>query len=79
MNRYFIIDLTIENMLAMVGKSVGNFQDQRTSLDNTKIIIKLAEGDNNNYTELAPYQEFTKEQILIELQKPEWSNPLLII
>lgn len=77
MNRYFIIDLTIENMMAMIGKIVGNFQDQRTSLDNTKLLIKLAIGDENNYTELAPYQEYTHEEILIELQKPEWSNPLI--
>lgn len=76
MNRYFIIDLTIENMMAMIDKIVGNLQDQRTSLDNTKVLIKLVEGDENNYTELASYPEYTYEQILIEMQKPEWSNPL---
>ena len=64
-------------MFNLIGKIVGNFQDQRTSLDNTLVLIKLADGDENNYTELAPYQEYTHEEILIELQKPEWSNPLI--
>ena len=77
MNRYFIIDLTIENMISMIGKIVGNFQEQRTTLDNTKVLVKLPVGDTNNYTELIPYTECTHEQILVELQKSEWSNPLI--
>lgn len=74
MNRYFIIDLTIENMMAMIGKIVGNLQDQRTNLDNTKVLVKLTVGDKNNYTELANYPEYNYEEILIEMQKSEWQS-----
>ena len=60
--------------MGMIGKIVGNHQEQRSSLDNTKLVIKLAEGDNNNYVELIPYTEYTQAQILVELQKNKKSR-----
>jgi len=78
-NRYYIIDLTINIMISLKNIIVGNFQDLRTNNDKTLAIIKLKDGDTTNYTVLEPYTEYTHEEILIELQKPEWSNPLLII
>jgi len=66
-------------MFNLIGKIVGNFQEQRTSIDNTLVLIKLADGDENDYTELASYTEYTYEEILIELQKPEWINIITMI
>ena len=76
--RYFIIPLTMELMFNLIGKIVGNFQEQRTSVDNTLVLVKLAEGDTNNYPELASYTEYNQAQILTILQTSEWSNPLPI-
>lgn len=73
MNRYFIINLTAQDMLNMIGKIVGNFQDQRANNDKTRVIVKLKQGDETNYLELANYSEYTYEQILEELQNPEWN------
>lgn len=72
-NRYYIIDLTMENMLALVNKTVGNFQEQRTNNNDTKVIIKLRDGDETIYPELAGYTEYDNVGILIELQNPEWN------
>jgi flagellar basal body-associated protein FliL len=77
--RYFIIPLSMELMFNLIGKIVGNFQEQRTSLDNTLVLVKLAEEDTNDYPELANYTEYNRAQILTILQTPEWSNPFPII
>ena len=73
-NRYFIIDLPNPNMLQIYDIVVGDTTTQRTSLDGTKIMVKLPEGDDTNYGILQNATEYTHEEIIIELAKPEWSK-----
>jgi len=73
-NRYYIIDLTMENMFNLINKIVGNFQEQRISLDNTLVVIKLKDGDTNIYPELSKYKEYTYSEILKILSTQIWTD-----
>jgi hypothetical protein len=51
-------------------------QPQRYNLAQTKIVVKLHEGDHEEHPELVGYQEYNHEEILIALDNNEWiSNP----
>lgn len=72
-NRYYIVNATDPNLPQIESVIVGLPQNQRYSIDKTQIVVKLHEGDHNNYTFLADYQEYNHEQILIVMSSPEWS------
>lgn len=72
-NRYYIVDLSMENMIMLVNKIVGNLQEQRINNTQTKMVVKLAHEDTNDYPELSLFSEFDYEGILVELKKPEWN------
>lgn len=77
MNRYFIGTLPYNDMAEIYDIIVGTLETQRKNNTNNKIVIKLPVGDINNHAVLNSFTEYTHEQILVELQKPEWSNPLI--
>ena len=75
-NRYFIINGDDPNKDAIMEYVVQTGQKQRCNLAETKIVIKLHEEDHEEHPELANYQEYNHEEILIALDNDEWRvNP----
>ena len=74
-NRYFIIDAADPNKDAIMQYVAQTGQKQRCNLAETKIVIKLHEGDHENHPELVDYQEYNYEEILIALDNDEWRIP----
>ncbi len=72
MNRYFIGTLPHNDMARIYDIIVGTPEAQRTNNTNNKVVVKLPLGDTNTHAALNSFKEYTHEQILIELQKPEW-------
>lgn len=72
-NRYFIINADDPNIFQIEEVIVGNITTQRYSIDKTQIVVKLHEGDHSDYPFLSDYQEYNHEQILIQMNTPEWS------
>lgn len=75
-NRYFFIEASDVNLDSILNVIVGTLDEQRYSLDNTKIVVKLHDGDYSDYAFLAIYPEYNHEQVLIELQSAEWTMEL---
>ena len=73
-NRYFIINANDPNLMAIIAFCVGNLGTQRYSIDKTKLVIKLCEGDDSTHEELSGYTEYNHEQILAALENSEWVN-----
>jgi hypothetical protein len=73
-NRYFTIEANDPNLDEIAQVFVGELDTQRYSLDGTKIVIKLHEGDHSEYGFLAQYQEYNNDQILDVLQTAEWTG-----
>lgn len=72
-NRYFIIPNEESLKSSILNIILGTYEEQRYSLDNTKLVIKLADNDLENYPILSNYTEYTHDEIIIELQKSEWN------
>lgn len=79
MNRYFIIILPFDKMSEIYDIIVETPETLRNNDTNSKVVVKLPKGDTTKYAVLNSFKEYTHEQILIELQNPEWANPLPII
>ncbi len=73
-NRYFIINADDPNLQEINAVIVGTHESQRYSLDATKIVVKLHEGDHSEYEFLADYPEHNHEEILISLNSAEWTG-----
>jgi hypothetical protein len=71
-NRYFIIDTNDPNLLEIERIIVGRLSEQRLSIDKQLMVIKLPEGDHNEYAILAQYQEYNHEEILNALNNDRW-------
>jgi hypothetical protein len=74
-NRYFIIDAADPNKDAIMQYVAQTNDKQRCNIAETKIVIKLHNGDHSNHAELAGYEEYTHHQILEELNNSEWTVP----
>ena len=82
--RYFIVELPNENVIHSLEVCIGDNDTQRYSLDNSKLYVKTnAMLLNNKIDSGTPMNiiippglstEYTLDEILIELQKPEWTN-----
>ncbi len=72
-NRYFIGTLPNSDMSKIYDVIIGNSETQRANKTNNKVVIKLRMGDVINHSVLRSFQEFTHNQILTELQNPEWN------
>ena len=71
-NRFFIVNDDDDNIDDIINVSIGDLQEQRCSLDKTLIVIKLHEGDTNNYDFLSNYTEYDEEEILEALNNDTW-------
>ena len=74
-NRYFIIDAADPNKDAIMQYLAQTGQKQRCNFAETKIVIKLHEGDHEDHLELVNYQEYNHEEIIIALDNDEWRIP----
>ncbi len=74
-NRFFIINADDPNKDAIMQYVAQTGQKQRCNLAETKIVIKLHEGDHEDHPELVVYQEYNHEEILIALDNDEWRIP----
>lgn len=74
-NRYYIINASDPDILQIEEVIVGVIQQQRPSLDKTQIVVKLHEGNHNDYPVLSQYTEYNHENILIAMRTPEWTPP----
>jgi hypothetical protein len=74
MNRYFIGVLPNNNMAQIYNIIVGTPETQRSNNINNKVVVKLPLGDNTNHAVLNSFQEYTHEQVLVELLKLEWND-----
>lgn len=72
-NRYYTIEANDPNLDQIAQVIVGDLDTQRYSMDQTKMVIKLHEGDHSEYGFLAQYQEYNHDQILDILQTAEWT------
>jgi len=72
-NRYFPIDANDPNMSEIDAVIVGIPENQRYNVDLSQIVVKLHEGDHNDYYFLELYPEFNHDGILIYLNSPEWT------
>ena len=75
-NRYFIANVPNPNMSQIYDIVIGTEASQRFSLDGKKVVVKLPLGDNTNYGVLQNATEYTHENILIEMEKPEWNKTI---
>lgn len=71
-NKYYIINADDPNLSEIEDVIVGQPDTQRYSIDNTKIVVKLHEGDHHSYTFLSEYLEENHQQILVSIDTPEW-------
>jgi len=74
-NRYYIINASDPDILQIEEVIVGVIQQQRPSLDETQIVVKLHEGNHNNYPVLSQYTEYNHENIVTVMRTPEWTPP----
>ena len=73
-NRYYIVDANDPNMDEIINVSVGELNTQRLSLDGTLMVIKLHDGDHNDYSFLSQYNEYSHAEILPIMASSEWTD-----
>lgn len=76
-NRFFIVPIVNPKIEQIKALAVNGAKDARHSLDGSKVLIKLPSADEDTHNELNPFNEYTHEEILIELDKPEWNNNIV--
>lgn len=75
-NRFFIINADDPNIDAIMELVAQTGQKQRCNFAETKIAVKLHEGDHENHEVLDQYQEYNHKEIEIALDNDEWRvNP----
>jgi len=74
-NRYFIIDKNDSDMSQIEAVMKGALIKQRPSVDVTLLVIKLHEGDHNDYPVLSQYVEYNNKNIVTVMRTPEWTPP----
>lgn len=74
LNLYCIIELPNPNMIKIYDVVVGDQTGQRTSLDGTKVMVKLPLGDLGETGILTNEIKITHVQAKAELRKPEWTD-----
>ena len=74
--RFFFVLLTDENLKQILDVCQGSMDCinvQRHSLDGTMIMVKLQEGDENNYPFL-PDDEYNENTVGVILDTPAWTS-----
>lgn len=72
-NRYFTPNIPNPNMSKIYDICIGNESTKRFSLDGGTVVVKLPEGDTQDYGILQNATEYNHEGITIELAKPKWT------
>lgn len=49
----------------------------RTNLQGNKCVVKLYIGDENDHQMLNGFTEYTHEEVLVEMAKPEWTEEIV--
>jgi len=78
-NRYFIVEANNPNLPQIFEVTVGAVLNQRYSIDTTKVVVKLHQGDHSNYPFLSGIEEYTHSEILEIMHTPEWQEEMPII
>lgn len=78
-NRYFVVNVPNPNMTQVYEIIVGEAETQRTSLDGTKMIVKLPLGDDSNHAVLNAATEYDHAGILqyIKDNLSEWQEEII--
>ncbi len=77
-NRYFIVAADSPNLPQIYNVIVGKPSTQRYSIDSTKLVVKLHEGDHSDYPFLDGSSEYNHAEILEIMHTPEWQEELPI-
>ncbi len=75
-NRYYIINASDPNISQIEGIIVGTIEQQRPSVDETQMVVKLFEGDHEQHPQLSQYTEYSHAEILPVMYGPEWTAPI---
>lgn len=71
-NKYYIIPTALpDNIKPFL---VGNDNTHRLNKTGTKAVVKRRYNDNETRPEFNAFLEYDHASILIEMQKPEWTN-----
>ncbi len=73
-NKYYEIIVPNINMVQIYGIIIGDEADQTTSVDETKMIVKLPLGDTANHGILNSATELTHEEAVIKVHGVEYSE-----
>ena len=76
-NKYYIVKLDDPNLDELLKISVGNLEDQRTSLDGKLILLKLFMNDCNTYKILSSYICYNHSEIIQLLEDSNWTINVL--
>ena len=71
-NRYFAIDSDDPNCVEIVDLCVGTHESQQPNVAKTRLIVKLHEGDHNQYDILEKYPEMNQVQAVQYTNNDEW-------
>lgn len=72
-NTYFILEPPYSDIQEIIRVTVGKFEDQRASIDKTKLIVKLPEEDSaEKYDFLKDLTSYSHSEILQIVAGPEW-------
>ena len=73
-NQYYILPITDRNLCHECKDIVGDFENARKSLDGTLFVTKTESGVYNSEC-LKPHTPYSHKEILVEMAKPEWTEP----
>lgn len=69
-NKYYIIPTALPSEIK--AHIVGGGLTSRTNKNGTKAVAKRFMDDNEDRPQFNAFIEYTRDEILIELEKPEW-------
>ncbi len=74
--RYFIGPTPVDISLALEINAVifGDISKQRTSVNGSKVIVMIPDGDDSTHECLSEFKELTEKEAQEEMQKEEWKE-----
>lgn len=72
MDRFFIVNIDDINIDIILSFCVQDKITARRNNDNTKLVVKLCDGDEKEHPELSQYTEYNLNGILEKMQGDEW-------
>lgn len=77
-NLYYILDYPLSDEALIQSIAINDVTISRIKLDNTKIAIKLAYGDQGNYPILDGETVYTEQTLSQVIDNYEWNNNEII-